>query len=84
MKTTALAAVFAAFGGFLASPALADDAGSVRLQSPGGWNTGSGQAPGMVTRDAGLFGFGGLASGVSGPDAAERERRLRGDFPDGN
>lgn len=84
MKTTALAAVFAAFGGFLASPALADDAGSVRLQAPGGWDNGSSQAPGMVTRSAGLFGAGGLVSGVSGPDAAEREGRLRGEFPDGN
>lgn len=70
---------------FGATAALADDAGSVRDQSAG-YGTWKTEADGVsVRRDARpaqtFFTIGGPIEAWSGE--AERERRLRGEFPDG-
>jgi len=82
---TALATVLA-LGGLGATAAVADDAGSVRNQSPAYNDTGSSRGSAEVSRNAtGL----GLFAGSSEPveawsSEAERQRHLRGEFPGGN
>lgn len=86
MTVRSIAAVLAAaalLAAASAAPLRADDAGSVRNQVPGWAAEQRARHSETVTRGPGLFGFSPLITGVEGPDAAETERRLRGEFPDG-
>lgn len=89
MQRTTLSAALAAtlaLGGLGATSTLADDAGSVRKQSPAYGDSTSSRSSAAVSRNATSLGlFSDRAEPIKAwSSEAERQRHLRGDFPDGD